>query len=66
MIVDRRHDRLHVLTDPVADDYDTHRVHAPGELVTLPESIGAKVTLDVDAVLAAARRKPGGEDNGLA
>ncbi|MCC0096397.1 hypothetical protein K7B10_16700 [Streptomyces flavotricini] len=38
----------------------------PGELVTLPESIGAKVTLDVEAVLAAARRKPEGEDNGLA
>ncbi|MFB7054597.1 Uma2 family endonuclease [Streptomyces vinaceus] len=66
VIVDRQHDRLHVLTDPVADEYDTHRVHAPGELVTLPESIGAKVTLDVEAVLAAARRKPESEENGLA
>ncbi|MFE2551567.1 Uma2 family endonuclease [Streptomyces sp. NPDC059355] len=64
VIVDRRHDRLHVLTDPVADEYPTHRVHAPGELVTLPESLGAKVTLDVEAVLAAARRKPEGEDDG--
>ncbi|MFF0213982.1 Uma2 family endonuclease [Streptomyces vinaceus] len=66
VIVDRRHSRLHVLTDPVQDEYDTHRVHAPGELVTLPESIGAKVTLDVEAVLAAARRKPEREENGLA
>ncbi|WHM37037.1 Uma2 family endonuclease [Streptomyces sp. BPTC-684] len=57
VIVDRKHNRLHVLTDPVADDYDTHRIHAPGELVTLPESIGAEVTLDVTAVLAAAQRK---------
>ncbi|MER5931613.1 Uma2 family endonuclease [Streptomyces sp. NPDC002054] len=61
VIVDRKHNRLHLLTDPVADGYDTHRVHAPGELVTLPESIGAKVTLDVEAVLAAARRKPEAE-----
>ncbi|MFI8102428.1 Uma2 family endonuclease [Streptomyces sp. NPDC086023] len=54
VIVDRRHNRLHVLTDPVADGYGTHRVHAPGELVTLPESIGAKVTLDVGEILRAA------------
>ncbi|MFE6841561.1 Uma2 family endonuclease [Streptomyces sp. NPDC057686] len=66
VIVDRRHNRLHVLTDPAQDEYATHRVHAPGELVTLPESIGAKVTLDVEAVLAAARRKPESEENGLA
>ncbi|MFF4101167.1 Uma2 family endonuclease [Streptomyces sp. NPDC001903] len=61
VIVDRRHNRLHVLTDPVQDEYATHRVHAAGELVTLPESVGAKVTLDVEAVLAAARRKPESE-----
>ncbi|MFK0254270.1 Uma2 family endonuclease [Streptomyces sp. NPDC090445] len=58
VIVDRRHNRLHVLTDPVADGYETHRVHAPGELVTLPESIGAKVTLDVAEILASAAHKP--------
>ncbi|MFD5506189.1 Uma2 family endonuclease [Streptomyces sp. NPDC127051] len=65
VIVDRRHNRLHVLTDPAQDEYATHRVHAPGELVTLPESIGAKVTLDVEAVLTAARRKPESEDGNL-
>ncbi|MGR4883115.1 Uma2 family endonuclease [Streptomyces sp. LARHCF249] len=58
VIVDRKHNRLHVLTDPELDEYAVHSVHAPGELVTLPESIGAKVTLDVEAVFAAARRKP--------
>ncbi|MEU2391097.1 Uma2 family endonuclease [Streptomyces sp. NPDC007369] len=58
VVVDRRHNRLHVLTDPAQDEYATHRVHAPGELVTLPESIGAKVTLDVAEILTAAGRQP--------
>ncbi|MFD0269895.1 Uma2 family endonuclease [Streptomyces sp. NPDC127106] len=61
VIVDRKHHRLHVLTDPVADGYATHRIHAPGELVTLPESIGAKVTLDVAEILTAAGHRPQGE-----
>ncbi|WP_262702994.1 MULTISPECIES: Uma2 family endonuclease [Streptomyces] len=55
VIVNRKHGRVHVLTDPVEGGYDTHRVHAPGERITLPESIGAEVTLDVEAVLAAGR-----------
>ncbi|GLW44752.1 membrane protein [Streptomyces sp. NBRC 14336] len=58
VIVDRRHDRLHVLTDLVEGGYDTHRVHARGEHVTLPESIGAEVTLDVSAILTAAQQAP--------
>ncbi|MFF2638778.1 Uma2 family endonuclease [Streptomyces niveus] len=53
VIVDREHDRLRVLTDPVAGDYVNHRVHAPGEHVVLPDSIGAEVKLDVSAVLRA-------------
>ncbi|MET8409291.1 Uma2 family endonuclease [Streptomyces sp. NPDC005195] len=53
VIVDRRHQRLHVLTEPLGDEYAGHRVHAPGELAVLPDSIGAKVTLDVDEVLKA-------------
>ncbi|MEU4652887.1 Uma2 family endonuclease [Streptomyces sp. NPDC023723] len=57
VIVDREYQRLHVLTDPAADDYGTHRVHAPGEVVALPHSIGAEVTLDVAEVLAAGRPK---------
>ncbi|MGW5035783.1 Uma2 family endonuclease [Streptomyces nigra] len=53
VIVDRKHQRLHVLTEPAEDTYANHRPHAPGEIVTLPDSIGAKVTLDVAAVLEA-------------
>ncbi|MEU1791324.1 Uma2 family endonuclease [Streptomyces sparsogenes] len=57
LIVNRKHGRVHVLTDPVAGGYDTHRVHAPGEQITLPDSIGAEVTLDVAELLAAGQRK---------
>ncbi|MFF5843524.1 Uma2 family endonuclease [Streptomyces massasporeus] len=53
VVVDRKHQRLHVLTDPVGSTYENHRPHASGELVTLPDSIGAKVTLDVTEILKA-------------
>ena len=45
VIVDRKHQRLHVLTDPAGSTYENHRPHASGELVTLPDSIGAKVPM---------------------
>ncbi|MFD4111981.1 hypothetical protein ACFWSJ_00830 [Streptomyces niveus] len=48
---------VHVLTDPVGADYTSHRVHAPGEHVVLPDSIGAEVKLDVSAVLRAGEPK---------
>jgi len=51
VIVDRKHQRLHVLTDPTEGAYGNHRVHAPGETVTLPDSIGAEVTLDVAEII---------------
>ncbi|MFD5479578.1 Uma2 family endonuclease [Streptomyces hawaiiensis] len=57
VVVDRKHQRLHVLTDPVGSTYENHRPHAPGELVTLPDSIGAKVTLDVAEILKAGQPK---------
>ncbi|MDU8995041.1 Uma2 family endonuclease [Streptomyces mirabilis] len=57
VIVDREHQRLHVLTDPAGDTYATHRVHAPGEIVILPRSIGAEVTLDVNEILKAGQPK---------
>ncbi|MFD6996473.1 Uma2 family endonuclease [Streptomyces mirabilis] len=57
VIVDRKHQRLHVLTDPAGGRYANHRPHAPGEIVTLPDSIGAKVTLDVDEILKAGQPK---------
>ncbi|MCF3133918.1 Uma2 family endonuclease [Streptomyces olivochromogenes] len=55
VIVDRKHQRLHVLTDPAGDGYESHRPYSPGEVVTLPAAIGADVTLDVDAILKAGR-----------
>ena len=57
VIVDRQHQRLHVLTDPAEGTYANHRVHAPGELVTLPDTPGAKVTLDVAEILKAGQPK---------
>ncbi|MCX4823897.1 Uma2 family endonuclease [Streptomyces sp. NBC_01142] len=57
VIIDRKHTRVHVLTEPVAGAYDQHRVHAPGEQITLPDSIGAEVKLDVAALLQAGERK---------
>ncbi|MFI6371916.1 Uma2 family endonuclease [Streptomyces sp. NPDC050546] len=57
VVVDRKHQRLHVLTDPAGSTYENHRPHAPGELVTLPDSIGAKVTLEVAEILKAGQPK---------
>ncbi|MEU5302256.1 Uma2 family endonuclease [Streptomyces noursei] len=57
VIVDRKHERLHVLTEPIEGGYAMHRVHVPGEKVVLPESIGAEVTLDVTQVLDDSRRR---------
>lgn len=57
VVVDRKHQRLHVLTHPEGTTYATHRIHAPGEIVTLPDSIGAKVSLDVAEILEAGQSK---------
>lgn len=57
VIVDRKHQRLHVLTDPAGDKYENHRPHAPGETVTLPDSISSKVSLDVTEILEAGRSR---------
>lgn len=55
VIVDRKHQRLHVLTDPAGDGYENHRPYSPGEVVTLPAVTGAEVALGVDAILDAGR-----------
>ncbi|MEU2711025.1 Uma2 family endonuclease [Streptomyces sp. NPDC007205] len=57
LVVDRKHQRLHVLTDPDGSEYTSHRVHAPGETVTLPDSVGAEVTLDVEQIIKAGQKK---------
>ncbi|MEV8453825.1 Uma2 family endonuclease [Streptomyces sp. NPDC052095] len=55
VIVDRKHGRVHVLTDPMGGGYDSHQVYAPGQTAELPDSLGAPVTLDVDALVRAGR-----------
>ncbi|MFC7303060.1 Uma2 family endonuclease [Streptomyces monticola] len=58
VLVDRKHQRVHVLTEPDGEAYGSHRVHAAGEVAVLPDSLGAKVTLDVEALLRAGAFKP--------
>ncbi|MEV0412028.1 Uma2 family endonuclease [Streptomyces sp. NPDC050448] len=58
VIVNRKHQRVHVLTEPAGGEYGSHRVYSPGELATLPDTLGAKVTLDVGELLAAGRPQP--------
>ncbi|MFJ5797355.1 Uma2 family endonuclease [Streptomyces decoyicus] len=55
VVIDRKKDRIHVLTDPFANEYRCHRVHAPGQRVVLPDSLGAEITLDAEAILAVGR-----------
>ncbi|MGW1815862.1 Uma2 family endonuclease [Streptomyces sp. NPDC002125] len=57
VIVDRRHGRVHVLTEPLASGYDRHEVYAPGQQAPLPASIGAEVSLDVAELVRAGRPK---------
>ncbi|WP_371501273.1 Uma2 family endonuclease [Kitasatospora sp. NBC_00374] len=51
VVVDRRNRRVLVLTEPCDGEYRVHAVHRPGQVFVLPASIGAAVTLEVDAVL---------------
>ncbi|MFI6845833.1 Uma2 family endonuclease [Kitasatospora sp. NBC_00085] len=51
VIVDRTNQRVMVLTEPQDGEYRVHAVHHAGQSFTLPESIGASVTLSVDDVL---------------
>ncbi|MEU1284633.1 Uma2 family endonuclease [Kitasatospora sp. NPDC005856] len=53
LIVDRKNLKVMVLTEPRDGEYRVHAVHHPGQSFTLPESIGAAVTLSVDDVLIA-------------
>lgn len=51
LIGDRRRGEVVVLTEPRDGAYRTRSVYRPGESLSLPESIGAAVKLDVDTVL---------------
>ncbi|MFE3719294.1 Uma2 family endonuclease [Streptomyces cyaneofuscatus] len=57
VIVDRKHGRVHVLTEPLPGGYDRHEVYAPGQEAPLPASIGAELSLDVDEIVRAGRPK---------
>ncbi|MCX4447638.1 Uma2 family endonuclease [Streptomyces sp. NPDC087866] len=58
VILDRKHGRVHVLTEPLGGSYDRHEVYAPGQQAPLPASIGAEVSLDVAELIDAGRAKP--------
>ncbi|TRV74243.1 Uma2 family endonuclease [Streptomyces sp. 130] len=58
VILDRRHGRVHVLTEPLGSSYDRHEVYAPGQQAPLPASIGVEVSLDVAELIQAGRAKP--------
>ncbi|MGC5412110.1 Uma2 family endonuclease, partial [Streptomyces sp. DT225] len=58
VILDRKHSRVHVLTEPLGSSYDRHEVYAPGQQAPLPASIGAEVCLDVAELIQAGRAKP--------
>ncbi|MEV7106847.1 Uma2 family endonuclease [Streptomyces atroolivaceus] len=58
VVLDRRHGRLHVLTEPTGCTYDSHEVYAPGQSAVLPASIGADMTLDVAELVEAGRPRP--------
>ncbi|WP_406453280.1 Uma2 family endonuclease [Streptomyces sp. NBC_00876] len=57
VILDRKHGRVHVLTEPVGGAYDRHEVYAPGQEAPLPDSIGAEVVLDVAELIKAGRAR---------
>ncbi|MEU9202065.1 Uma2 family endonuclease [Streptomyces sp. NPDC048332] len=63
VILDRKHGRVHVLTEPVGGTYDRHEVYAPGQEAPLPDSIGAAVVLDVAELIKAGRPKPTPSDD---
>ncbi|MFI6611566.1 Uma2 family endonuclease [Streptomyces sp. NPDC050507] len=62
VILDRKHSRVHVLTEPVGGTYDRHEVYAPGQEAPLPDSIGAAVSLDVAELIKAGRAKQSPSD----
>ncbi|MEU0127658.1 Uma2 family endonuclease [Streptomyces sp. NPDC006289] len=55
VVLDRKHDRIHVLTEPLAAGYDRHEVYAPGQEAALPATVGAEVALDVAELVRAGR-----------
>ncbi|WP_197363509.1 Uma2 family endonuclease, partial [Streptomyces clavuligerus] len=40
LIINRKHGRVHLLTAPNGDTYESHQVYAPGQSLTLPAFVG--------------------------
>ncbi|MFF4243820.1 Uma2 family endonuclease [Streptomyces sp. NPDC001822] len=57
VVVDRKHSRIHVLTEPLPSGYDRHEVYAPGQEAPLPSVLGTEVSLDVAELVKAGRPK---------
>ncbi|MFE7750358.1 Uma2 family endonuclease [Streptomyces sp. NPDC057428] len=57
VVVDRKHGRVHVLTEPLPSGYDRHEVYAPGQEAPLPSVLGTEVSLDVAELVRAGRPK---------
>ncbi|MFI8001761.1 Uma2 family endonuclease [Streptomyces sp. NPDC086010] len=57
VVVDRKHSRIHVLTEPLPSGYDRHEVYAPGQEAPLPSVLGTEVSLDVAELVRAGRPK---------
>jgi hypothetical protein len=51
VIGDRKHSEVVVLSEPRDGEYRTRSPYRKGETLVLPESIGAKMELEVDALL---------------
>ncbi|MDX6331264.1 MAG: hypothetical protein QOI83_3647 [Streptomycetaceae bacterium] len=51
VIGDRKHSEVVVLSEPRDGEYRTRSLYRKGETLVLPESIGAKMELEVDALL---------------
>ncbi|MFJ7155643.1 hypothetical protein ACIQUQ_11960 [Streptomyces sp. NPDC101118] len=51
VVVDRRHDEVQVLTDPVVGDYRTRSVYRRGQSFGPPASVGIQFELSVARVL---------------
>ncbi|WP_344962147.1 Uma2 family endonuclease [Streptomyces thioluteus] len=57
VIVDRKKQCLHVLTEPFANEFNNHRIYTSGDRAVLPTSIGAEIELDVADILKRAGRR---------
>ncbi|MGW0731129.1 Uma2 family endonuclease [Streptomyces sp. NPDC002851] len=51
VVVDRKHDRVVVLTDPEGEEYRARSTYKRGSVVPFPDSIGISLKMSVDVLL---------------